>query len=223
MRKVIKKRLITTLLVAALSCSSLTAYAAPKTMPDGQTFDPQYYAETYPDVKAAFGNDEKALYDHYVTYGKAEGRLPYADAGKEYVDPITITITEGEGYPDPQTIMDAIMEAMPAGTKWGFEKWYKLQDYKKGNGVAREGQACQAFAYWVQDALFDKEPAKYLSGKGTPIYVWDIVLMKDHAAVVTAISEDGQTLTLAEGNVNGKISYGRTVNVKEVYAVITRY
>lgn len=56
--------------------SSTTVLAAPKTMPDGQTFDAEYYASTYPDVKAAFGNDEAALYNHYVQYGKAEGRNP---------------------------------------------------------------------------------------------------------------------------------------------------
>lgn len=38
--------------------SSLTVYAQPKTMPDGTVFDAEFYAETYPDVKAAFGKDE---------------------------------------------------------------------------------------------------------------------------------------------------------------------
>ena len=42
--------------------SSIDVYAAPKTMADGTVFDAEYYAETYPDVKAAFGNDEAALY-----------------------------------------------------------------------------------------------------------------------------------------------------------------
>lgn len=58
--------------------SGLTAYAQPKTMPDGTVFDAEFYANTYPDVKAAFGNDEEALYDHYVTYGKLEGRAASA-------------------------------------------------------------------------------------------------------------------------------------------------
>lgn len=41
-------------------------------------FDPDFYANTYPDVKAAFGTDVAALYNHYVNYGKAEGRAGYA-------------------------------------------------------------------------------------------------------------------------------------------------
>ena len=56
----------------------MTAYAQPKTMTDGAVFDAEFYAETYPDVKAVFGNDEAALYNHYIQYGKSEGRLAYA-------------------------------------------------------------------------------------------------------------------------------------------------
>lgn len=43
-------------------------------------FDPAYYAAAYPDVAAAVGTDANALYTHYVTYGRLEGRLPYAGA-----------------------------------------------------------------------------------------------------------------------------------------------
>ena len=33
-----------------------------------------YYADTYSDLKDAFGYDADALYNHYITYGKGEGR-----------------------------------------------------------------------------------------------------------------------------------------------------
>ena len=56
-----------------------TPYAVgPKVMEDGNLFDAVYYATTYPDVVAALGADEVALYNHYVNYGINEGRLPYA-------------------------------------------------------------------------------------------------------------------------------------------------
>lgn len=45
---------------------------------NGQTFDSEYYAETYPDVKAAFGNDFDLLLKHYLEYGIKEGRQPSA-------------------------------------------------------------------------------------------------------------------------------------------------
>ncbi len=63
-------------------------------------FDANYYAETYADLKAAFGNDEEALLNHFINYGMREGRRGnsafnvysyrgrYADLQKAYGDDI---------------------------------------------------------------------------------------------------------------------------------------
>ena len=67
--------------ITVLAGSALPAMAAPETMPDGGTFDAEFYAATYPDVAAAVGTDTNTLYQHYLLAGKAEGRLPYAGAG----------------------------------------------------------------------------------------------------------------------------------------------
>lgn len=37
-------------------------------------FDAEYYADSYPDLKEAFGYDEIQLYNHFITYGLEEGR-----------------------------------------------------------------------------------------------------------------------------------------------------
>lgn len=37
-------------------------------------FDASYYYNTYPDLAAAFGRNEKALFSHFVEYGVKEGR-----------------------------------------------------------------------------------------------------------------------------------------------------
>ena len=37
-------------------------------------FDEGYYAQTYPDVVAVFGNSRSALLSHWLTYGVREGR-----------------------------------------------------------------------------------------------------------------------------------------------------
>ena len=37
-------------------------------------FDATYYYSAYPDLQVAFGNDEKALFDHFVRCGMKEGR-----------------------------------------------------------------------------------------------------------------------------------------------------
>jgi len=39
-----------------------------------ENFNARDYADRYPDLKAAFGYDKNALWDHYIKYGKAEGR-----------------------------------------------------------------------------------------------------------------------------------------------------
>ena len=86
-----KKRIITTLLVAVLGLSSsITAFAAPKTMPDGNVFDAEYYANTYQDVKEALGTDEAVLYKHYLDYGKKEGRSPIADGQQSLTQSSTV-------------------------------------------------------------------------------------------------------------------------------------
>lgn len=73
-----KKKILFAILTIAMLSQSMTVFAAPKTMPDGTVFDAAYYASTYPDVKAAFGNDEAMLYNHYKLIGKAENRKPFA-------------------------------------------------------------------------------------------------------------------------------------------------
>lgn len=57
---------------------SITLKAEAKTviLENAETFDSNFYAEMYPDVKAAYGTDVKLLLQHYLTYGIKEGRLP---------------------------------------------------------------------------------------------------------------------------------------------------
>ncbi|MDE7031219.1 MAG: CapA family protein, partial [Lachnospiraceae bacterium] len=60
--------------VSAMLASSTTVCAAPERMPDGTIFDADYYAQTYPDVAMVTGTDSAALYQHYINFGKSEGR-----------------------------------------------------------------------------------------------------------------------------------------------------
>lgn len=77
------KKIMGLLLSVLLLSSSISVWAAPKVMSDGAVFDPQFYAQTYPDVAASVGQDENALYQHYKNNGAAEGRLPYAPGTDE--------------------------------------------------------------------------------------------------------------------------------------------
>lgn len=85
-----KKVLVTAIIGLMITASPMTVFAAPKLMPDGGVFDPQYYAETYPDVKEAFGTNENLLYNHYCVNGKEEGRLPYNPSDETVVQQILL-------------------------------------------------------------------------------------------------------------------------------------
>lgn len=70
-----KKRWIMPLLIGVLMATSvMPVWAAPKRMEDGTVFDAEFYAANNPDVAAALGTEELALYTHYVMNGRNEGR-----------------------------------------------------------------------------------------------------------------------------------------------------
>ena len=78
--------------------------AAVSTVTDeGASFDAAYYASNNPDVVAVLGSDAAVLYQHYVKYGKAEGRK--ASAGLV----VTATTTESKSA-----------EAIPADTTGSY-------------------------------------------------------------------------------------------------------
>lgn len=51
-------------------------------------FDHVRYANDYQDLKKAFGYDAKALYNHYLNNGKAEGRIAYRNDGSVIGNPV---------------------------------------------------------------------------------------------------------------------------------------
>lgn len=73
-----KKIALTFMAVAIAMSSSFTAFAAPETMPDGTVFDAEYYAQNNPDIAVVYGTDKETLFQHYMMYGKAEGRQAFA-------------------------------------------------------------------------------------------------------------------------------------------------
>lgn len=85
-----RKKIVAIVFTAAVAVGIMVC--TPAVVKAAQKFDPVFYASLYSDVGVAVGLDENALYDHYVTYGRAEGRIPCAGAaaGAE-VDGITDT------------------------------------------------------------------------------------------------------------------------------------
>ncbi len=59
-------------------------------------FDADYYASKYPDIKAAYGTDKEAMFNHFLNYGMKEGRMMNAK-----FDPVAYTTA----YPDIKAII----------------------------------------------------------------------------------------------------------------------
>ena len=82
-----KKKVIAALVATMMFGSTLTVDAAGLK----DIFSAEYYAGQYQDLQDAFGNDEDALYEHFLEYGLEEGRVmnPIIDVAKyrkEYAD-----------------------------------------------------------------------------------------------------------------------------------------
>lgn len=73
-RRMIAALLAAVMLVSTFASATVTADAKTTTLSDGTVFDSAYYSAAYADLKAAYGTDYNALLNHYLTYGKAEGR-----------------------------------------------------------------------------------------------------------------------------------------------------
>ena len=151
-----KKRIITTVLVVVLALSSsITTFAAPKTMPDGTVFDAEHYANTYADVKKAFGDDESMLYKHYLYYGKKEGRTSTAQDVQN--------LTQSKSATQASPVEDATL--VSSYETWGAAvKTYRVEEYSNGVwlSVAVEGwEGCDP-KYWIlrtdfSDGLLDED------------------------------------------------------------------
>lgn len=74
-------------------------------------FDPIYYAINNPDVVKAFGTDAEALYFHYNTIGKTEGRAPN-DGTPMKINPKKEEIEEKKDQDETETIDDTSDEVI---------------------------------------------------------------------------------------------------------------
>lgn len=130
-----RKRILAGIMALLCVVSSTTVYAAPEMKPDGTVFDAEYYAETYPDLKAAFGNDANALYNHYVMFGRAEGRQPAAENAVTAEIPATVVqktdvhpgVQKGfYSYADNHRVVsaDGILELCLDDLTWSTEHSY---------------------------------------------------------------------------------------------------
>lgn len=250
-------------LSAVVSLSPIMAQAAPVTMPDGNVFDPEYYAEQNPDVVVALGKNSDVLYRHYQLCGKAEGRLPYAQVPVQQAQQVQTSerfdsVFYADTYPDLKAVFGydsqllynhyitsgkaegrigapalityhgmtesdiynrliALKEFYPEGMKWDAS----LGSYSfKGLNERESGIECVAYAYQISDRVFGNEPdAKYVYHFAREkFHVGDIVRFgswwSGHSVVVLEVKPEGIVCT--EGNYDGKVHWGRLIKWNRV-------
>ena len=74
------KTLLSLIVTVIILTCTMEVHAAPvKDIGYEKLFNAVYYAERYPDLKAAYGYDTKALYSHFLNYGMYEGRDAHPD------------------------------------------------------------------------------------------------------------------------------------------------
>ena len=78
--KHIRNILLLTLCIYVFSNNVMSVEAAPDNSKlTNNTFDAEYYYNTYPDLQVLIGKDPTALYNHYIRHGLQEGRYGSAE------------------------------------------------------------------------------------------------------------------------------------------------
>lgn len=117
--------------MAFLVMAVLPAQAAPvDAAAYAAVFDYTYYANCYPDLQAVFGNDEAALFNHFLTCGMAEGRQGNAEFNVQYYREKNADLQAAFGDNLPAYYMHYMTNGKAEG--------------RQGNGVAMIAEAVPA-------------------------------------------------------------------------------
>lgn len=151
----LKRKLLMAAVAVAILGSSMTVCAAPQYMVDGNVFDAEWYLEQYPDVKAVwpFAATKSEVYVHYVSYGAAEGRLPYNPATLDLAKilPYTAGAAVGSAVPAvPVASVVPVVDNSGISVEELLAKYKEYADQKRGTFKDANGYG---FAYINNDEL----------------------------------------------------------------------
>ena len=185
-------------------------------------FDPVYYAKANPDVVKVFGNSPEALYNHYLKYGKAEGRLPHANSS--FVSNTTTTTTTT----DVSSKLLALKSQYPEGMPWSDQS-YTVTLIKSLNLT---GLQCAGFAFRMSNLVYGEDaPATWYQSSLSfdNIQPGDAINIGNSAGGrhwVMVISKDANGVTVCEGNYNASVHWGRYITKSYInsglYGIIRR-
>lgn len=210
-----KTLLIITLALALSFIITGTVHATPQKMSDGVTFDPQYYAETYPDVVNVYGKCAGKLYQHYVEYGKSEGRKATADSKVE------------------KDALTTLKEQYPNGTAWDTNALYEIPDmrYDDGFGKKNTGSRCYGSLGWAWkvydtiNGLDENNIWKYhfiVNHDVNTVKAGDVVWLDKYGLIVAYVlnvDKENRSLIASKGDHGGKISWDLQYNFDNIYEV----
>lgn len=130
----------------------------------------------------------------------------------------------GDKYSDEGDIykrMVALKKQYPEGMKWTNKNYYRWK-----GGIYTIGYGCIGFAFILSDAAFGNLPAREHRDLNN-IRVGDILRMDNNTHSVIVLGIDNTSITLAEGNYNSSIHWGRKVSIREarntINYILTRY
>lgn len=117
--------------------------------------------------------------------------------------------------------MVALKSKYPTGKKWNNDNYYKWR-----GGIYSGGYGCAGFAFMLSDAAFGNLKARKHTDFDN-IKVGDILRINNDTHSVIVLKISGNTYTIAEGNFNNGVYWGRTFSKSDIKKignfVLTRY
>ncbi len=126
--------------------------------------------------------------------------------------------TEAQAYER----MIALREQYPEGTPWTDENYYPWK-----GGIYTGGSGCAAFVFLLSDAAFGDLPARMIDAvRFDRVRVGDILRVNGNTHSVIVLTVGTKSVTVAEGNYNSAVHWGRTLTAAQVEQadyMLTRY
>ncbi len=106
--------------------------------------------------------------------------------------------------------MLALQEDYPEGMSWTNDNYYRWN-----GGIFSGGYGCAGFAFLLSDAAFGDLPARKHSDLNN-VRVGDILRTNNNSHSVVVLEVNENSVTVAEGNYNSSIHWGRTITFDEL-------
>lgn len=127
-------------------------------------------------------------------------------------------VTESQAY----QAMIALKGSYPEGMSWTNANYYGWK-----GGIYSGGYGCMGFAFILSDAAFGDLPARKVTNvKLSDVRAGDILRVDHDVHSVIVLEVNDSSVTIAEGNYNFSIHWGRTLTKQEVESadyLLTRY